>query len=172
MTSAPDTDAPPADGGRRIRRREAVVLTVTAVAAVGFGTAALLAANDGPDSSRSATATPSASPVRPPADQVQPVHDALHDIDARCGGNATAASSDQAPLQRDADRVVAFARRYPNARFPIDDESGTTLSLLLVTRQGLLTCAPEAAATVDRALPSDFRTPVSTAGGGTPSIGG
>lgn len=168
MTRTPDTAAPPADGWRRTSRREAVVLTIAAVATVGFGTAALLAPNDISDNSRSATATPSVPPIRPPADQVRPVHDALHDIDARCDRKA-AASSDQGPLQRDADRVVAFSRRYPNARFPIDDESGTTLSLLLVTRQGLRICAPEAAATVDQALPAEFRASASTAGDGPPS---
>src|SRR5581483_386895 len=86
VTRTPDTAAPPADGWRRTRRREAVVLTIAAVATVGFGTAALLAPNDISDNSRSATATPSVPPIRPPADQVRPVHDALHDIDARCAG--------------------------------------------------------------------------------------
>ncbi|MEU1273230.1 hypothetical protein [Streptomyces sp. NPDC005799] len=168
MTSMQGTTTPPADGGRRTRRLDAVVITVAAVATIGFAAVATLAAFDASDTSRPATTTPSASPVRPPADQIQPVHNALHDIDARCGRKA-ATISDQAQLQRDADGVVAFARRYPDARFPIDDESGTTLSLLLVTRQGLLTCAPEAAATVNQALPAEFRTPASTAGDNTSS---
>ncbi|MFF4728744.1 hypothetical protein ACFY3M_25990 [Streptomyces mirabilis] len=50
-----------------------------------------------------------------------------------------------------------LSRRYPDARFPIDDETGTTLSLLLVTRQSMRDCAPALAVHVDRALPSDYR---------------
>ncbi|MEU0680133.1 MULTISPECIES: hypothetical protein [Streptomyces] len=92
---------------------------------------------------------------------MRPVHDALHTIDARC--RAKGGDVEQAALTRDVDTIIDFSRRYPDARFPIDDETGRTLSLLLVTRQSLRDCAPALAARVDRALPSDFRDRAATA---------
>ena len=98
----------------------------------------------------------------------QPVHDALHDIAARCptetgptpgtirAGDLTA--DDLRRLTQDAALIVAFARRHPHAQFPIDDEQGTTLSLLMVTREALAPCAPAAAASADELLPAEYRT--------------
>lgn len=60
-------------------------------------------------------------------------------------------------MTRDADLIRSFARRHPEAAFPVDDERGTTLSLLLVTRQALAACAPTLAAAVDAELPTEYR---------------
>lgn len=96
---------------------------------------------------------PAASPVAVPAADVQGVHDALHDIDARCrpgraGGNE---------IERDADVILRFAERYPDATFPIDDETGRTASLLTTARQGVQVCATATADRIDRVLPPRYR---------------
>lgn len=74
-------------------------------------------------------------------------------------------------LDRDVDAVLAFAQRYPEATFPIDDETGRSLTLLFTTRQALRTCAPAAAARVDRAMPQQYRTrPQSYVSSGHPRL--
>ena len=160
--SAPATA--PEDTGRSARRGPGLLLwAVAATVAGALAVAGVVAVRDrsGGSSGSAATATASAAApaVTPPAARVRPVHEALHDIDATCRATVKGESGKQASLARDADTVITFSRRYPNARFPIDDETGTTLSLLLVTRQGLRDCAPALAARVDRALPPDFRDP-------------
>lgn len=91
----------------------------------------------------------------PAAAEVQLVHDALHDIAARCPPEVS--PDDPASVRRDAATILSFARRHPRAAFPIDDEMGTTVSLLLVTRQPLTTCAPRVAEMVNDQLPAEYR---------------
>jgi len=148
------------DTGRNSRRRPDLLLSaVAATVALALVVAAVVALRDrsggGGGAAIGAVASRAAPAVTPPAAQVRPVHEALHDIDATC--RAKGQSGEQTSLARDADTVIAFSQRYPDARFPIDDETGTTLSLLLVTRQGLRGCAPVLAARVNQALPLDFR---------------
>ncbi|MFE1310495.1 hypothetical protein [Streptomyces sp. NPDC058755] len=135
----------------------AVVLVATVVVAVGLGAAALAMRQGSSRSAGSASgaAGATASPAVPPAADVRPVHEALHDIDARCKPEADREA--RVRLRADADVIVAFARRYPNAAFPVDDETGRTLSLLLVARQSLRGCDATATARVDGALPDQFR---------------
>lgn len=78
----------------------------------------------------------------PPAD-VQAVHDALHDIGTQC----LTTNPNLEAIATDVDRIIAFAQRYPVGRFPIDDETATASSLLLVTREAVKDCSP---AEVDR----------------------
>lgn len=93
------------------------------------------------------------APLLLSAGEVQGVHDALHDIDARCVPGRAGASG----LERDAEVILDFARRYPDARFPIDDETGRTLSLLMTAREGLRGCSPATAARIDAAVPPQYR---------------
>ncbi|KPC71789.1 hypothetical protein ADL35_32930 [Streptomyces sp. NRRL WC-3753] len=132
---------------------------VAATVVVALAAAAVVALRDGSGrgggSSTAVEPSPTVAFVTPPTAQVRPVHEALHDIDAACGTNG--GHSGRTSLTRDVDTVIDFSRRYPEARFPIDDETGSTLSLLLVTRQSMRDCAPALAARVDRALPPDYR---------------
>lgn len=140
----------------------AVVIAMAAAAAVSGvrpdpGAPAVVTGSSPDDSTSYGTA---------PAPEVARVHAALHDFSTWC--TPTAGARARQRLQRDAALIVAFARRHPRARFPIDDETGTTVSLLLVTRQELRNCAPAAAGLADRALPASIRrglTPL----GNTPS---
>ena len=129
----------------------AVVLALTGAAVVALRDGA----GGGSQSPATAAPSPTAAAVTPPAAQVRPVHEALHDIDSRC--RAKSGDVEQTALTRDVDTIIDFSRRYPDARFPIDDETGRTLSLLLVTRQSLRDCVPALAARVDGVLPSDLR---------------
>lgn len=90
-----------------------------------------------------------------PAAEVQRVHAALHDIGRWCESRADLRAPRR--LARAADVILIFARRYPKARFSIDDETGSTLSLLLVARYELRNCAPTDAARVDGVLPPKVR---------------
>ncbi|AWK76806.1 hypothetical protein CBI38_35960 (plasmid) [Rhodococcus oxybenzonivorans] len=49
----------------------------------------------------------------------------------------------QRRIESDVDLLVAFARAYPDASFPIDDETGRSLGLLLIARKEMQVCAPD-----------------------------
>ena len=100
--------------------------------------------------------SPEPSSSAPPA-QVEGVHQALHRLGDQC--EPVRNDRSKSVIKRDVDTILAFARRYPEGRFPIDDETGSVLSLLLVARDTLRPCEPAEAARVDRALPSEFRDP-------------
>jgi len=90
-----------------------------------------------------------------PTREVRQVHAALHDFATWCVPSASGAA--QRRLEASARLIVAFTRRHPNARFRVDDEWGTALSLLLVTRHELAQCSPSAALLADGELPADVR---------------
>ncbi len=117
-----------------------------------------------------ATPSPTGRYTTPPAAEVQQIHDVLDDIAARCTPGADADA--QRHLDHDVDVILAFAQGHPNAEFPVDDETGHTLSLLLATRDDLSHCAPAAAARVNAALPPQFRQTPSTVPSSTASTAG
>jgi hypothetical protein len=134
--------------------------TTAVVAAAGTGAVLLAllvwAAMSPPAGVRDAAGSlpPSPEPtVSATAAEIQAAHDALHHIGEEC-----AAPGDTSPdVATDVATITAFAARYPVGRFPIDDETGTAVSLLLVTRQALEGCAPEEAARVAALLPPELR---------------
>lgn len=103
--------------------------------------------------------TTNTNPTTPPPAAVRRVHAVLHHIGHTC--KPSIGTRAQHELMGDVQTLVAFAHRYPAARFRIDDENAQTVSLLLVARQALQTCAPAAAAAANRALPVDLRRPPS-----------
>lgn len=120
-----------------------------------FGATRLLVGAPG-GSSREPRATATAQPsVLLPA-QVTELHKALQDLDTACSRGRPGATTQQA-VERDTEVVVEFAKRYPNAVFPLDEETGRTLSVLLVARYTLRQCAPQLVARIDALLPSDLR---------------
>lgn len=80
---------------------------------------------------------------------VEVVHNALHDIGAHC----LKSDPDLGVIASDVDLIIAFSRRYPVGRFPIDDETATASSLLLVTREAVTDCAPAEAERLDELRP-------------------
>lgn len=140
---------------RRRWGRSAVVSVI--VVAVGVLLAMLVwAAAPSPNDSRDAAGAlaPAPEPVSSaPAAAIQAAHDALHHIGSECGASVAAPPN----VDADVSTITGFARRYPVGRFPIDDETGTAVSLLLVTRQALEDCAPAKAELVDRLLPLELQ---------------
>lgn len=134
-----------------------VVVVAGATAALTVVAALLIAAlgprDGGGQASRAGTQSSATAPVFLSTSDVQGVHDALHDIDYRCGPGRSGGSE----VERDAEVILDFAQRYPDARFPVDDETGRTLSLLMTARQGLGGCSPAIAARIDGALPPRYR---------------
>ena len=73
-----------------------------------------------------------------PATAVQVIHEALHDIGAQC----LKTPPDPRAIASDVDLIIAFSEQYPVGRFPIDDETATASSLLLITREAVKDCSP------------------------------
>ncbi len=92
----------------------------------------------------------------PSAAEVRRIHATLHAIDRVCTGGRVGPGARRL-LELDARMFARFARAYPQAQFRIDDEDARSVSLLLVAREALRGCAPQAAAIVDRALPQNMR---------------
>jgi len=90
--------------------------------------------------------------MQAPKIDAQRVHRELHAVGRVCPPDRTAR------VRPHVEAILEFARRYPNVSFPIDDETGTTVSLLILTRYSLRTCAPELADRVNHALPSRYQT--------------
>lgn len=89
--------------------------------------------------------------------QTADVHHDLHVIARVCGPG----SRDRSRLVADpASTILRFARRWPDARFPIHDEVGTSVSLLMVTREALKSCAPRWSRAANLELPTQYRSPV------------
>lgn len=86
--------------------------------------------------------------------QAEPVHRALHALGSACRRDP--AGRRQGVL-RALDVITTFVARHPAARFPVDDESGTTLALLFVVRDELRTCAPTLVSDINRLIPAEYR---------------
>lgn len=126
----------------------AIAVPPIAVAAVIF--VALATANDTADRGEDlwvGVGNPGPTSSAPSA-EVEAIHADLHDIGERCRGF----SPDAIAIRSDIDRILAFAARYPIGRFPIDDETATASSLLVVTREAVRKCAPGEVARIEVAI--------------------
>jgi hypothetical protein len=91
----------------------------------------------------------------PTAQEVRGIHTILHRLENACSRRLS--GSRRQRLARDVGTLIRFSRTYPRARFQIDDESAHAVSVLLVAREELQRCAPDAAARIDQALPKELR---------------
>lgn len=85
------------------------------------------------------------------------MHRALHGLDRVCRGLVP--DPNGARVQRHTQAMLQFARDYPRAGFEIDDETGSTLSLLVVLHDELRSCAPQLIPAVEELLPPQFLDP-------------
>lgn len=129
-------------------RRGAPSRRLIAALALGVGVLVALGAVLGPRLGET-TAQPAGA-------EVDDVHAILHRLERTCGRSGRSPAA-RRQLDRDVGSILAFARAYPEARFQIDDETGRTLSLLLVGREATRRCAPQASARLDAALPGRFQ---------------
>ena len=60
-------------------------------------------------------------------------------------------------LRRPLNRIERFAVDYPSGGFRIDDEPGTTLTLLVVVWNELKSCEPSLVAEVEILIPAEYR---------------
>ena len=151
----------PSTHGPRLRnRRRAMVIVAVALAVVlaGVGWYVLRSPEEPPPAAiMSGTPTPMAPRPKDqaPDDQARRVHRALHAIGAIC--ESRTGQGRAALVRRQVDTIVDFARRYPSVSFPIDDETGTTVSLLILVRDEVRDCAPSLTEEVNAALPEKYR---------------
>lgn len=108
------------------------------------------------DSSGSSLAVPRPKQVAPlPA--VRRLHRAVHTLGRSCTPRSSTEETTRA--RRSVGAILDFARRYPTVRFRIDDEIGTTLSLLFVARDAVRPCAPDLVPSLERLIPAEYLTP-------------
>lgn len=144
----------------RRRRVAAVLLGAVGPMAAAIASIVVLAwmAGGGPPTTETGRSSSSQTPEptsKAPSQEVSRLHQALHGLASECQKEEPARSVPR--IDRSVDIVLSFARRYPEGRFAIDDETGNRLSLLLATHDDLRTCAPAAAARLNQALPPEFR---------------
>lgn len=93
----------------------------------------------------------------PPRARVEEAHRALHAMGRAC--ETPGSTRDPAAVARPVEVMERFARDFPDGGFTIDDEPGSTLSLLVVLRYELQTCDPSLVVSVERLLPPRYRDP-------------
>ena len=151
-------------GGARRRRRllaGAITLPVVLLAAAWLSVV-YATGRPGEDRPPATLLTPTAERTysTAPESEVRDVHEALHDLGDSC---AEGDARSPAAIERHVSVILDFAQRHPNARFEIDDESGTSLALLLVLQDELRPCAPSLLPRVQELLPPEQRRPVGPA---------
>lgn len=137
------------------------MLVIAAPLAVGLVILGLVISGS-PDPSAPAIITNGPpTPMAPRPDKTAPkyavprVHRALHALGRICKPDDTANRASQ--VRPHVETILDFARRYPEVSFPIDDETGTTVTLLFVTRDSLRTCGPSLVERVNQALPPQYQ---------------
>lgn len=143
-------------------RRGMTVLVVAVISALALATVLALVLWPQPHSPQGteAPAVIVSSPPAPsytdvPTDEVVQVHTALHGLGEACSVETPSRSLET--VERHLSTLLAFARRYPDGAFEIDDEDATSLSLLLVLQDELRSCAPSQIPRVQALLPHRFR---------------
>lgn len=138
----------------------AVLLALGVIAAAGAALVSLFyVPSDGsPPSTPGAGVSPYTLPTptqHPPRARVDSVHRALHALGRAC--QTPVQQRDPRTVRRPLDLIEAFAMDFPAGGFRVDDEPGTTLSLLFVVWDELKSCDPSLAPEVEKLIPSDYR---------------
>ncbi|GAA1130066.1 hypothetical protein [Nocardioides aquiterrae] len=140
----------------------AVTVVLALFAAAAFGASMAFSRNSPPAAPPPGGSDALVAPytLPPPTEslsstEVEPAHRALHALGRACK---------RTPARRDRGRVLQplrvienFASKHPHAGFTIDDESGTTLALLIVVRSELEACDPALLPRIDALIPSKYR---------------
>ncbi|MBZ5736398.1 hypothetical protein K8Z61_18050 [Nocardioides sp. TRM66260-LWL] len=93
----------------------------------------------------------------PPQNRVEETHRALHAMGRAC--KVPISTRRPGSVRGPVETMEQFARDFPNGGFTMDDEPGSTLSLLVVVRYELQSCDPSLLPSVDELLPERFRDP-------------
>lgn len=141
----------------------AVLIALVLSTAIAWGVAAALKGEPAPAGRVAAVQGGTAESTLPkptqfpPRVRVEAAHHALHAMGRAC--KQPIATRDPASVARPVEVMEQFAQDYPNGGFTIDDEPGTTMSLLVVLRYELQNCDPSLVPGVDELLPERFRDP-------------
>lgn len=141
----------------------AVLAVLGVVGGVAWGIADVVAlrhAGAAPErvsGSRVAASILPASPQTPPRGRVVQVHQSLHGLHNAC--RLPAAARDRDVVRRDLAVFESFAEDFPRGGFTIDDESGSTLALLIAVRAELEWCEPVLLPRVESLIPPRYREP-------------
>ena len=93
----------------------------------------------------------------PPQARVDQAHRALHAMARAC--KQPVPTRDPDAVRQAVATMVKFARDFPRGGFTIDDESGSTLALLIVLRSELQDCEPSLVPSVEGLIPEEYRDP-------------
>lgn len=134
------------------------LLGLVALAAVALTTALARPAHQlrSDDTTSLVAPHPLPSPTQqPPPERVRRAHRALHALGRACTSPVVSrvSGSSRQPL----DVIEAFAADYPSGGFTMDDESGTTLALLIVVANELRSCDPSLVPEVTAMIPAPYR---------------
>lgn len=157
---------PPFAGASGSSRRRKLVILAASLLAIGMVALGLGMLTSPDQTTPAATFSGSPTPMAPrpeeqaPKNESRRVHRALHAIGRICESGDT--SERTALVRPQIETILGFARRFPDVSFPIDDETGSTVALLIVTRDGVRTCAPSLMGKVNGALPPEYQLPDST----------
>lgn len=138
-----------------------VVVLLVLVAALSAGGAYLLSARRTPPASASLGAdmvAPAVLPTptqHPPRARVEAAHQALHALGRAC--KAPSANFTRERVRHPLDAIERFADDYPGGGFSMDDEPGSTLTLLIVVWDSLKECDPSFAPEIERLIPEQYR---------------
>lgn len=114
--------------------------------------------SDGSPDAPGAQVTPYTLPAptqHPPKARVDSAHKALHALGRAC--KTPLAQRDPETVRRPLGLIEIFATDFPSGGFRIDDESGTTLTLLIVVWDELKTCDPSLVPAVEELIPAEYR---------------
>lgn len=93
----------------------------------------------------------------PPRERVDQAHRELHAMARAC--KQPVSTRDPDAVRQAVATMVKFARDFPRGGFTIDDESGSTLALLIVLRSELQDCEPSLVPSVEGLIPEEYRDP-------------
>jgi hypothetical protein len=91
---------------------------------------------------------------RPPPNRVAAAHRALHDLHRACATPLLDRDPEQvlSPL----DLIIRFAVDFPRGGFRMDDETGSTLGLLIIVWDAVKNCDPVLAPMVEELIPAEY----------------
>lgn len=145
--------------------RHPMIAVVAALCALGVVAVAVLALFNGAPTTDAAPPTtpgvevaPSTLPSptqHPPPGRVETAHQALHALGRAC--KSPLARRKPESVSEPLKVIKSFATDFPGGGFTVDDESASTLTLLLVVWNELKTCEPSRVPQIERLIPAEYR---------------
>lgn len=138
----------------------AVVVLLVAIAVFATAGAQLLTRPSSPkvSSTREVEVAPYTLPTPtqyPPQRRVDAAHKALHELGRACETSTGGRRSQR--IRAQVDVIEGFATDFPSGGFLMDDESASSLALLVVVWDELKSCDPDYVPQIERLIPVEYR---------------